>query len=199
MFDRLMRGSVDRAMKMQPRRTQRVADELLYSSPSARDEVAAIREVGARLVGGGLTPPSAGSIAVRRSDTKVGVTLAGTDLASIDNRSLETVDLSDRSTPALAGLRAGSNAAIYAFPPNLLALVAEGGVIEPVVSDLADRVGDLTIATHLDGIRTGLSILTGRGVVATHDGPLEALARLEAAETLARITIIRQNLRRNHG
>ncbi len=199
MFDRLMRGSVERAMKMQPRRTQRVADEFLYSSPSAREEVAAIRQVGARLVGGGLSPPSAGSIAVRRSDTKAGVTLAGADLGAIDNRSLETVDLTDRATPALAGLRAGSNAAVYAFPPHLLALIAAGGEIEPMVSDLADRVGEVTIAASVDDVRSGLTVLEGRGVVATHDDVLDALGRLEAAETLARITIIGHSFRRNHG
>ena len=134
-----------------------------------------------------------------RSDTKASVTLAGIDLGAIDNRSLETVDLSDRSSPSLAGLRAGSNAAVYAFPPNLLALFAGGGELVPVVSDLADRIGEVTIAASVDDVRSGLTVLEGRGVVATHDDVLDALGRLEAAETLARITVIGYSLRRNHG
>lgn len=198
-LDRLMRSSVERAMKMQPRRTQKMADEYLYASPSGREEVAELRAVGKRLVDAGLSPAFDGSIAVRRSDRRASVTHRGADLGAIDNRSMESVDLADRSSPALAGLRAGAEAAIYAYPPHLLALTSSDGLPDPTVSDLADRAGDLAVVSAEDDIRTGLTVLTGRGVVATHDTPSEALARLEAAEMLARITIIRQNMRRNDG
>lgn len=198
-FGRLMRSSVDRALDMQPKRTQRVADDLLYASPSAREEVASIRSAGARLVECGMLLPSVGSIAVRRGDGRATVTIAGSDLSSLDNRSLESVELSDRRTPAMAGLRAGGRAAIHAFPPYVLVLAGQGWSWDDAVSDLVDIVGSVEYADDVDGVRTGLTVIAGRGVVATHDDPLAVARRLEAAELLARITIIKQQTRRDHG
>ncbi len=197
MIDRLMRSSVDRALKMQPRRTQKVADELLYAAPSAREDVGVIRAAGARLVDQGMCPAGLGSIAVRRSPKRAALTAIGADLSALDNRHLESVDIDDRVSPTLAALRAGAEAAVYAFPPTLLALLAEGVELETGVSDLADIVGEIRVVDHLDDIRSGLAVLSGRGVVSGHDDPLAAVTRLEAAEALARITVIRHSLRRN--
>lgn len=197
MIDRLMRSSVDRALRMQPKRTQKVADELLYAAPSAREDVGAVRAAGIRLVEQGLCPAGLGSIAVRRSPKRAVLTAIGADLSALDNRHLESVDIDDRVSPALAALRAGAEAAVYAFPPTLLALVAQGVELETGVSDLADIVGEVRVVDHLDDIRSGLGVLSGRGVVSGHDDPLAAVARLEAAEALARITVIRHSLRRN--
>lgn len=198
-FDRLMRGSVDRALRMQPKKTQRVADELLYASPAAREEVAAMRVAGTRLVDGGLTAPSVGAIAIRRGDDRATVTTVDVDLRSIDNRHLESVGLADRRSPVMAGLRAGGRASIYAFPAHILALASSGAPLEPVVSDLADVVGSMTVVDDVDEIRTGLTALRGRGVISTHDDPVAAVARLEAAELLAHLTIVQQRMRREHG
>lgn len=197
LIDRFMRSSVDRALKMQPRRTQKMADEFLYASPSAKDDVAAIRAAGERLVSGGLCPPGMGAIAVRRSTGRATLTAVGSDLRAIDNRHLESVDLDDRISPALAALRAGAGAAIYAFPPTLLALVAEEGTLDSTVSDLAGIVGGLNVVTGVDDVRSGLTVIRGRGVVSGHDDPLAAVARIEAAETLATITNLRRTLRSN--
>jgi hypothetical protein len=198
-FDRLMRASVDRAQRMQPRRTQRAADDLLYAAPSARIEVTAISTAAARLVETGILLPSVGAVAVRRGEDRATITVSGADLREIDNRDLESVELDDRRSPAMAGLRAGGMAAIHAFPPHLLALCAAGETWEPAVSDLVDVAGVLQVAYEVDDIRTGLTVLIGRGAVSTHDDPVAAAGRLEAAEMLARMTIIRRNMRREDG
>ena len=195
-FDRLMRASVDRAQRMQPKRTQRVADELLYASPAARDDVAALRTAAARLVEVGIMLPTIGAVALRRSDDRAMVTIAGTDLTQIDNRSVESVPLADRRTPAMAGLRAGGNAAVHGFPPHVVALCEAGEAWDESVSDLVDMAGAVRVVSEVDDIRTGLTVLTGRGVVSTHDDPVAAAARMEAAEVLARMTIIRHTMRR---
>jgi hypothetical protein len=86
---------------------------------------------------------------------------------------------------------------VYAFPPTLLALLAEGVELEPAVSDLANIAGEILKVDRVDDVRSGLCVLSGRGVVSGHDDPLAAVARLEAAEALARITAIRHSVRRN--
>lgn len=196
MIDRLMRSSVDRALKMQPRRTQRVADELLYAAPSAREDVGAVREAGERLVRAGFCPAGLGAIAVRRTPKRAAITAIGADLSALDNRHLESVDLDDRVSPALAALRSGAEAAVYAFPPTLLALVSEGVELFVGVSDLADVAGPVAIVDSVDAIRSGVTVVAGRGVVSGHEDPLAAVARLEAAEALAIITLTRLSIRR---
>lgn len=131
--DRLMRGSVERALKMQPRRTTTIRDELLYAAPQTRDLVASISAAGRRLVDGGLAPRTAGAIAVRRSPTSATRTRPGADLGALDNRMLESVDIDD--DPVLAALR-HDGAAIRCWPP---ALVAAGGLAD-VVPSLAERL-----------------------------------------------------------
>jgi hypothetical protein len=159
--------------------------------------VGVIRAAGARLVDQGMCPAGLGSIAVRRSPKRAALTAIGADLSALDNRHLESVDIDDRASPALAALRAGAEAAVYAFPPTLLALVAEGIELETGVSDLADIAGEIRMVDHVDDIRSGLAVLSGRGVVSGHGDPLAAVTSLEAAEALARITAIRHSLRRN--
>lgn len=197
MIDRLMRSSVDRALRMQPKRTQKVADELLYAAPSSREDVAAIRAAGEALVRAGFVPLGLGAVAVRRSPTRAAVTAVGIDLAAIDNRHIESVDMMDRVTPALAALRAGADAAVHAYPPTLVALVAEGFDLDPGVAELSDTVGPVLVVDDVDAVRSGLSVVRGHGVVAGHDSPQAAAARMEAAEAAARITYIRHALRRN--
>jgi ribulose-5-phosphate 4-epimerase/fuculose-1-phosphate aldolase len=193
MLDRLMRSSVDRAMRMQPRRTQRVADELLSAAPSNREEVGALAEAGRRLVVGGLTPPTLGALAVRRADSHATLTMPGVDLSAIDNRTLESVAIDDRSSPAMAGIRAGAAAAIHAFPPHVIALAEAGLELEPLVGTLADRAGLLVVVGSLDEVATGLSFIPGGGVLATHQTALAAVERLEAADMLAHIQIMKQH------
>ena len=135
---RLMKGSVDRALEMQPRRASRVRDEYLYAAPSARELVAEVVAAGRRLVEGGLAPRTAGAIAVRRSDSKATRTIEGADLSSLDNRMLESVDI-DPGDPVVNALRY-VEAAILCWPPSLSALT---GPLDPVPS-LATRIPDIT-------------------------------------------------------
>jgi ribulose-5-phosphate 4-epimerase/fuculose-1-phosphate aldolase len=198
LLDRMMRSSVDRAMRMQPRRTSKVVDEFLYSAPSARDEVAAVHAAAARLVTAGLSPLTLGSVAVRRSATKATITALDADLSAIDNRHLETVDIDDGASPALAAIRAGAAAAVWAFPPHLMAAVAQG-VAMPETGRLASAAGPIAVAGSLGEARSGLTVVTGEGAVAGHDDPLAAVTRLEAAEAMARIAIIEHTIRRTNG
>lgn len=124
-----MQRSVDRAMQMQPKRTARIRDDLLYAAPSSRELVAGIADAGRRLVDGHLAPRALGAIAVRRNDATVTMTRDGCDLAAIDNRELETVPLDAAgwwSEPLAHG-----DAAIRCWPP---ALVSMGATFEPVAS-----------------------------------------------------------------
>ncbi len=135
---RWMKGSVDRALQMQPRRTSKVRDEYLYAAPSARELVAEVAEAGRRLVEGGLAPRTAGAIAVRRNETSATRTAPGADLASLDNRMLESVRIDD-DDPVVNALQHDA-AAILCWPPALSALEAP---LEPVPS-LADRLPEIT-------------------------------------------------------
>jgi hypothetical protein len=198
LLDRMMRTSVDRAMRMQPRRTTKVVDEYLYSAPSAREEVSAISLAAARMVAAGLCPSRLGSVAVRRSATKATITALDADLSAIDNRFLETVDIDDTASPALAAIRAGARAAAWAFPPHLMAAVA-AGVELPAGGPLASVAGPVDVVHTLAEVRSGLSVVVGEGAISGHDDPAGAVARLEAAEAIARIAIIELTIRRANG
>lgn len=137
MINRWMKGSVDRALQMQPRRTGKVRDEYLYAAPSAREMVAEITDAGRRLVEGGLAPRTAGAIAVRRNETSATRTASGADLADLDNRMLESVDIS-RGDPVVNAVRY-DDAVILCWPPALSALEEP---LHPVPS-LADRIPDV--------------------------------------------------------
>lgn len=199
MLDRLIRGSVDRAMRMQPRRTRTVVDEYLYAAPEWREQVAAIAAAGRRLVAAGLCPPTAGSIAVRRSPTKAAVTALAADLGSIDNRHLETVALEDKVSPVLSALRAGADAGIWAFPPALMALAATGRTPLALSVELAAVSGEVVMAAGLAEVRGGLTLVAGHGVVCGHESVGSAVARLEAAEALAVMTVHHLALGRSDG
>ena len=117
---RMMKGSVDRALRMQPGRVTRVADDLLYASPSQRDVVAEFADAGRRLVEGILAPRTLGVIAVRRTETSASRTAPGADLTQIDNRTLESIDLTGDSR--LVEALTHGHAVIVAWPPALLAV-----------------------------------------------------------------------------
>lgn len=189
LLDRLMRSSVDRAVRMQPGRTRRIADETLYASPTVRDEVEAITAAGARMVRAGLSPSTLGRIAVRRSPTSATITAEGVDLGAVDNRSLTTVPL-DTDLPPVVAVAGGAAAAVWAWPVRLLAL---GSVPHPEPAHLIAVAGTIA-ATDRPAGDPGVWI-TATGVVAVGIDPGDAVTRLEAAETLAAITLER----RTHG
>jgi hypothetical protein len=136
---RLMKGSVDRALEIQPRRTSKVRDEYLYAAPSARELVAEVADAGRRLVEGGLAPRTAGAIAVRRNETNATRTAVGADLSTLDNRQLESVDIS-RGDPVVSAVRY-DDAVILCWPPALSALDEP---LDPVPS-LAERMPDVAL------------------------------------------------------
>jgi hypothetical protein len=138
LINRWMKGSVDRALAMQPRRTSRVRDEYLYSAPSARELVAEVADAGRRLVDGGLAPRTAGAIAVRRNETTATRTALGADLSNLDNRMLESVAI-DRGDPVVSAVRY-DDAVILCWPPALSAL---DETLDPVPS-LAERLPEVT-------------------------------------------------------
>jgi ribulose-5-phosphate 4-epimerase/fuculose-1-phosphate aldolase len=192
-IDQAMRASVERAMALQPRKAERVADELLYSVPAERDAVAAIRAAGTAMVEARLALPTAGAVAVQSGSSWMTVTQQGTDLTRIDGRHLIRLGLGDDElpddAPAAAGLlreliRAGTAAAVWAHPVWLLAGAAAG--IEP----------DRSVSSDLAALAATVTVIPGRGVVAAGHDPQDAVARLDAAERLAEITIA---ARRMHG
>lgn len=182
LLTRLTKISADAALRMQPKRTAHVRDDILYAAPAERDTVKEFRDAGERLVAAGLTPATLGAIAVTRTDATNTRTIAGADLRRIDNRMLETVAESD-SHPVVAALRF-ADAAVWAHPTHLLALTDTVGLVGS--GELRDLVGDI----QLDPISpvVGVSILSSRGVVATGADPGDAVTRLETAELLAKIS-----------
>jgi hypothetical protein len=147
-----MRGSVDRALEMQPKRTSVVRDELLYASPSVRELVAEIADAGQRLVEGGLAPRTLGAIAVRRTESIATRTAPKTDLANIDNRMLQSAPIAvdDPVTGALVH----DHAAILCWPPALSGLAEP---LDPVPSlaawlpPIADEPGSGRLVRNSDG------------------------------------------------
>ena len=175
-LSRLMQRSVDRAMRMQPKRTARVRDDLLYAAPANREIVEEIADAGRRIVDGGLAPRTLGAIAARRSGSKVIVTAEGCDLGSIDNRTLETAD-ADADGWWTTALRHG-DAAIRAWPPALVAV----GPFEPIAG-LAERCPAITEGPAGDSVA-----VTGDGTCLAIAGTVAAaIAGLEIAEHAAQI------------
>lgn len=188
LVSRLMRSSVDRAVRMQPRKAQRMADETLYASPTVRTDVEAIVTAGRRMVTSRLCPSAMGRVAVSRSKTSATISEEGADLGSLDNRHLTTVSTDD-DIPVLAGLRAGAEAAVWGWPPSLLAATAAGGVDFPDWGELNAAAGRVVVVDGLDGTIDGVTVVRGRGVIATGPTPGDAVTSLEAAETLASIIL----------
>lgn len=163
---RLMKGSVDRALRMQPRRVTRIADDLLYASPSQREVVEQFAAAGRRLVEGGLAPRTLGVIAVRRTETSASRTTKAADLTRIDNRTLESIELDDESW--FGGVLRHGDAVIVAWPPSLLAVGTHLGVPS-------------SIAEHLPPIDTDLG--PDRLVLAEDGSCLSIAETIEAAIT----------------
>lgn len=182
-INRWMKGSVDRALEMQPRRTSRVRDEYLYAAPSARELVAEMVAAGRRLVEGGLAPRTAGAIAVRRSDAKATRTMEGADLSSLDNRMLESVDIK-RDDPIVKALR-HDVVAILCWPPALSTLTEP---LDPVPSlaaripDISSEIGPGRIVHNSDGSW----LVLGSTVT-------EAIEWIEVAEHAARMQTRRRS------
>jgi hypothetical protein len=177
-----MQRSVDRAMQMQPRRTARIRDDLLYSAPSSREVVAAIADAGRRLVEGRLAPRALGAIAVRRNDATVTVTREGCDLAAIDNRELETVPADGAgwwSEPLTHG-----EAAIRCWPP---ALVSIGAGFEPVAS-LAEHMPVISRRP----VASAIALSEDGSCVSIAETVEAAITAVEVAEHAARIEFRRR-------
>jgi ribulose-5-phosphate 4-epimerase/fuculose-1-phosphate aldolase len=183
--DQAMRSSVERAMRLQPRGTRRMADELLYTAPSERETVAAVRAAGHRMVEAGLTLPTAGVVAVRQGPSSMTISRRGVDVARLDGRHLVRMSTDgevDDDVPETAGLlgrliAGGAGAAVWAHPVSLLACAAAG--VEP----------DGSVSSDLAAPAETVTVLPGRGVVAAGNDPQDTVARLEAAERLAEITL----------
>ncbi|NIA24249.1 MAG: hypothetical protein GWP04_01625 [Gammaproteobacteria bacterium] len=184
---RIMRRSVDRAVQMQPRRVDRIRNDLLYAAPSERDLVAEIRRAAERLLAAGLAPATLGAVAVRRSDKSATRTAVGADLGCIDNRALDTVPIDD-SDPLVAAL-AFHEAAAWGLPPMLLALAEQHRVPEPVVASMSEAAGSIRLGVATEPLPEGVTVIRGMGVLAVGDDVGTAVTRLEAAEFLATITV----------
>ncbi|NOY55292.1 MAG: hypothetical protein GXP34_04820 [Actinobacteria bacterium] len=182
-----MRRSVDRAVQMQPRRVDRIRNDLLYAAPSERDLVAEIRRAGERLLAAGLAPPTLGALAVRRSAKSATRTAVGTDLGCIDNRALDTVPIND-SEPLVTAL-ASHEAAAWGVPPMLLTLAESGRVPDAVVDSMSEAAGSIRLGVATGPFPEGVTVIRGIGVVAAGRDLDDAVTRLEAAEILATITV----------
>lgn len=184
-IDRAIRSSVARAQRMQPGRVRRVAEETLYSSPAQRPLVEDVRSARDYLVSTGLGTAAASTVAVRRTDRTVAVTREGSMAAEIDGRSLETVSA---DAGPLARAAAAVGAAVWAHPPALMALAAaDRRVDESVSRDLAECCGRIVFGAEVT--EPGVGVVAGEGVVAAGSTAIDAVARLEAAERLATITL----------
>lgn len=184
-IDRAIRSSVDLAQRMQPGRWRRVADATLYASPGQRSLVEDVRRAGQYLVSSGLGIRFGSVMAVRRNDRTVAVTTEGADIADVDGQCLATVAVDDSPVARAAG-RVG--AGVWAHPAALLALAAAGATADETTSgDLARLCGRIVSGTDLS--EPGVGVVAGEGVLAVGSSAVEAVARLEAAERLATITL----------
>ena len=105
--------------------------------------------------------------------------------AEIDGRSLETVSA---DAGPLARAAAAVGAAVWAHPPALMALAAAGRRVDESVSrDLAECCGRIVFGAEVT--EPGVGVVAGEGVVAAGSTAIDAVARLEAAERLATITL----------
>ena len=190
LLDRLMRRSVDTAVKMQPRRIERTVNEHLYAAPQARDEVAGLAEAARMLQDAGLNPGRLAEVAVRRSDTRVSITEVRADLAAVDNRALESVDIDASERPSVWGIRAGAHAAAWGFGAHLLHLADAGRPVRPMSQELAELAGPIHVLSWGERAELGISVFVGHGVLATGADPKTAVAAMEAAEALARMTTL---------
>lgn len=184
--DRMIRSSVDRALRLQPPRVRRIADETRYSSPSARDLIDDLARAARRLLAGGLVVPTATRLAVRRDDGRVTISVTGADLGHLDGGQVETIDPAHHPTD-LATVAARVGGAVAVHPPALLALAVLGRLPDQRASgELAELTGAVT--RDLPN-RPGVGILPA-GVAIGADTTAEgAVARLEAAERLAEISL----------
>jgi hypothetical protein len=187
LFDRWMRTSVQRALRMQPKRVSKVADEYLYAAPRAREEIEAIRNACRRLVETGLTSSSLGRVAMKRTEHAVTQVEPGSDLAAVDARHLQTADRSKSDLVVDAAAEAG--AAVLAHPPSLLALTATGRIPDTQLVALAEQAGPIEIVDEPPLGRSGVWVVPSQGAIAVDSEVAGAVTRLEAAERLAAITL----------
>lgn len=186
-LDRLMRASVSIAGRIQPRKAFRQADDAVYSSPVSREAVEAIRSAGRRLVSAGLGVNGVAVIAWKRSENRIGVTNAGADLSAIGPSDLTSVPRGDDGAGApvaVKAVRAGAGAAVWSHPVALLALAGDHQVPDAVIEGLAQRAGSIGLAGSGS---FDVTVYPGEGVLAVGSDPIDAVARLEAAERLAAI------------
>lgn len=186
LVDRMIRSSVDRALRLQPRRARRIADETRYSSPSARGLIDDLAAAARRLLASGLAVPTATRLAVRRDDGRIAVSIAGADLARLDGGRVETLDPARHPTD-LAAVAARVGGAVAVHPPALLALATLGRTPDPHASaELAALAGVLSRDLPT---QPGVGILPAGVAIGADRTAKGAVARLEAAERLAEISL----------
>ena len=201
LVDRVMRSSVDRAMKMQPRRVRRIADETRYATPSERPRVDEIRAACTRLATARFSVAGLGLVATSREAGGLTVTEAGADFTDVDARHLVTwspADAGDDVDPrhsllatlysAIAG-GGDIDAVVVAHPPHVLAAAASGrlpGAFDGALGSVAGPIGHGPI----DG--PGVWVIDA-GVAAAGHNAVDAVRRLEAADRIAEIDMIRRN------
>lgn len=189
-LDRMLRSSVDRALKVPPLRPRRAAEEALYAAPAQRALVADIQQAAHRLSVTGLGLSGAAVVAARRSNGTVAVTRFDADLAAIDNRSLLTVPnaATESRHVRVADAARRFGGAVWAHPAALLTLAASHREPDPAVSSsLAAVAGRISVGGEMT--EGGVTVLAGDAVLAAGSTASEAVTRLEAAERIAAITV----------
>lgn len=181
--DRMIRRSVERAGRMQPRRVQQSVDETLFASPSQRADVERLRSASRTLVDMHLAIPGHTMLAVRRTEHSLTVNRSDADLASLDARSLITIDLRD---PQVDDVAPCAEHAIRLMGDALSVVVAHPAAL-------------LALGEIPDGTQHGLHsearvhIEPGVGVVAIGADPPTLVMAMTAAERAAEITLTRRN------
>lgn len=185
-----MRASVSVAGRIQPRKALRQADETLYSSAMSRETIQRVAEAGRRVLAGGLAVNGMTVIGWRRSEHRIGITAAGSDLGSLGPDQLTSVRPGDTAFASsgharvVAAIAAGAGAAVWAHPTALLTLATDGRTPSGVIVELAERAGSVGLAG--DG-SCDIVVYPGEGCLASGKDPIDAAIRLEAAERLAAI------------
>jgi len=201
LVDRLVRSSVDRALKMQPRRVRRIADETRYATPSERPRVDEIHTACTRLATARFVVAGLGLVAISREAGGLTVTEAGADFTDIDARHLVTWSPTDAGedvdprdpllTLFYTTIESDGDveAIVVAHPPHVLAAAASdrlAGSSEGALGEAAGPIGHGPVGG------AGVWVIEA-GVVGAGHNAIDAVSRLEAADRIAEIEMIRRS------
>lgn len=183
-LDRMMRSSVERALRLQPPRSRRLVNETRFATSQLRPHLEDMRVAGRRLVAGDLAVPALTRLALRLPGGDVVATTPNADLAAVDAQDLDTCE-----PGPLADVAAELGATIVAHPSSLLALAAVGRLPDPTVStSLGEAAGPIEFGPPT---QPGIGLLRDGAVLAAASTVVECVVRLEAAERLALVTLRR--------